>query len=212
MTWPIPLSDAQHDQLRAYEALLWDANQRVNLFARTTPREALAKRHIAHSLTLLMREFTPGSHLVDFGTGGGLPGLPLAIARPELTFTLVDSTRKKVDAVQAIARDLGLANVDVWWGRAESWTGRADYAVSRATAPLRELWSWYTRARAPLTLIQQGCWMPGLLCLKGGNLSTELRDARKAFPALRIATFDLAGVTGEALFEEKVLLHATSAP
>jgi len=207
MTWPIPLSDAQHDQLRAYEALLWDANQRVNLFARTTPREVLYPRHIAHSLTLLVREFAPGSDLVDFGTGGGLPGIPLAIARPDLAFTLVDSTRKKVDAVQAIARDLGLTNVDVWWGRAEVWTGTADYAVSRATAPLRDLWAWFRRARTASPLHPQGCWAPGLLCLKGGDLTAELRDAHKAYPALHIATYDLAEQTGDALFNEKVLLH-----
>lgn len=209
MTWPLPLSDAQREHLRTYEALLWDANQRVNLIARTTPREVLASRHIAHSLTLLMREFPAGSHLVDFGTGGGLPGIPLAIVRPELTFTLVDATRKKVDAVQAMAKALGLTNVEVWWGRAETWTGKADYGISRATAPLRDLWTWFRRVRRPVGGLHQDVWAPGLLCLKGGDLTAELRDAQRAFPELALTTFPLDTHTREPLFADKVLLHAS---
>jgi 16S rRNA (guanine527-N7)-methyltransferase len=193
--------------LDRYAGLLLETNARVNLIARTTDAADVPVRHLAHSLTLARRGFPAGCTVVDFGTGGGLPGLPLAIAFPDVRFVLLDSTRKKVDAVADMARTLGLDNVTTYWGRAEAWDGAAHYAVSRATAPLRDLWRWFWRARQPVE-IGPDDWAPGLLALKGGDLSPELRSLPRT---ARAQLHDLFEMTGETAFREKVLVHVTPA-
>jgi 16S rRNA (guanine527-N7)-methyltransferase len=205
---PAFLSDEQKDRLRAYEKLLWEKNTRVNLIARTTDPGTIRERHILHSLILAQRPFPPGCTVVDFGTGGGLPGIPLAIAFPDVQFVLVDSTGKKIDAVADMAAQLGMTNVSAWWGRAEAMPGDAHYAVSRATAPLVDLWRWFSRVRVALDDGPVSAWEPGLICLKGGDLREELAKLRGREPHLRV-TVEPIGAAGD-FFEGKAVVHVRS--
>lgn len=168
------LTDAQREKLRAYESHLLQLNQKMNLVSPATEADA-ATVHVLHSLTLLYRSFPPGSVVVDWGTGGGLPAIPLAICCPDVTVHAIDSVGKKVRAVRTMARRLELDNCFPWHGRADAWPGTAHYSVSRATAPLRTLWRWHARVASPENItVGMGDWAPGLLCLKGGDLSDEI--------------------------------------
>jgi 16S rRNA (guanine527-N7)-methyltransferase len=205
-----PLLDAY-----AGEIIAW--NSKVNLVSRTSLDE-LENRHIKHCLSIAWRRFPESARVVDWGTGGGLPAVPLAIAFPTVSFIAVDSIAKKTAALRCIVRDLGLDNIDVWQGRAESWNGTSSYFVSRATAPLRHLWRWSRRALAdpassapaPSDATEQAnsderaTWKPGLICLKGGDLGKEIRQLKgKA----QVTQWTLAEVAPALLLEEKHVLH-----
>lgn len=170
----------------AYVEALLAWNMRVNLVARSTGADQ-AREHVAHCLALATRVFPDGEQVVDWGTGGGLPAVPLAIAFPTVSFLAVDSTAKKTAALKAMVRELGIDNVEVWNGRAEEWGGEASFFVSRATAPLRKLWQWSRRALRPTAgpadtgenvPPARGSWKPGLICLKGGDLGREIRQVK----------------------------------
>ncbi|MEL6443676.1 MAG: 16S rRNA (guanine(527)-N(7))-methyltransferase RsmG [Bacteroidota bacterium] len=200
----------QRDQLAEYERLLLDWNARVNLISRTTDSAVVFERHILHSLALAEHSFPDDCAVADFGTGGGLPGVPLAIRFPAVTFHLVDSTLKKLRAIEDMASQLRLTNVHVHHTRAEKWRWRAHYAVSRATAPLDALWRWYERSRIVLDVpFGENDWMPGLLCLKGGDLRDEIAVLAKRRPMLCIEETPLKPLLGPAYFDEKVRLHVT---
>ncbi|NBB72683.1 MAG: 16S rRNA (guanine(527)-N(7))-methyltransferase RsmG [Bacteroidetes bacterium] len=176
------LSNAQRKQLDAYAEHLRRFNPKINLISPDTEPH-IRERHLLHSLALTWRGFPAGSRIVDWGTGGGLPAIPLAIAFPEIEVFAVDSVGKKVRAVRAMARRLGLDNLFAWNGRAENWTGSAHYSVSRATAPLAALWRWHCRIVAPnVPPSDEDVWPPGLICLKGGDLSDEIDDLRVQDP------------------------------
>ena len=200
------LSDAQRAQLRKYERMLLRFNRRVNLVSPDTTH-AFRTQHLAHCLSLTVRGFPAGSTVVDWGTGGGLPAIPLAVACPEVTVAAVDSVGKKVRAVRTMARRLELANCYAWEGRAEDWTGTAHYSVSRATAPLVDLWRWHTRVADP-DAPERGAddWPPGLLCLKGGDLSGEIAALHDAAPGAQVDRQSLQPLLGDDFFAEKVLL------
>ncbi|MEM8557021.1 MAG: 16S rRNA (guanine(527)-N(7))-methyltransferase RsmG [Bacteroidota bacterium] len=211
-----PLDDCtpeQRAQLAEYERLLLDWNARVNLISRSTDPAVVFERHMLHSLALAERAFPDGCTVADFGTGGGLPGIPLAIRFPMVTFHLVDSTLKKLRAIEDMASQLGLSNVHVHHTRAEKWKGQAHYAVSRATAPLDALWRWYERSHIALdTPLGEDNWVPGLLCLKGGDLRDEIGVLTKRRPQLRIERTPLQSLLGPAYFAEKVRLHVVAPP
>ena len=153
----------------------------MNLVAPKTVPEA-EERHLIHSLALARKGFPARATVVDFGTGGGLPAVPLAIRFPDVQFVAVDAVRKKTEAVRLFARRLGLDNLGVWNGRAEEWDGTAHYAVSRATAPLTDLWGWFDRARQSLDTVPDDAWTPGLIALKGGDLGPEVEGLGVAYP------------------------------
>lgn len=178
---PPEADDRQRDLLDRYRALLLDWNDRVNLVSRKLTAEVLA-RHIEHCLTLTLRTFPEGARLVDWGTGGGLPAIPLAIALPHVWVTAVDATAKKVRAVEDMAARLGLDNVRAVHTRAEAFDGTADYSVSRATAPLVSLWAWHRRCASDIRVADKNAWRPGLLALKGGDLTDELADLVRRYP------------------------------
>jgi 16S rRNA (guanine(527)-N(7))-methyltransferase RsmG len=138
----VSLDDDQRARLGQYADELAAMNQRINLVSREDAG-AIASRHIPHCLTLAIRVFPDGATVVDWGTGGGLPLIPLAIAFPRVRFIGVDAVGKKIQAVRTFARRLGLANVEAWHGRAEEFDEEIDFSVSRATAPLAVLWSWH---------------------------------------------------------------------
>ena len=199
------LTDDQRALLKAFAASLLEHNRRVNLISRAD-QEHVFEHHILHSLALTFRLFPPGSTVVDWGTGGGLPAVPLAIAFPDCRFVAVDATEKKIAAVRAIGRQLRLDNLETWHGRAEQFTERLDYSVSRATAPLSDLWSWHAKAAEP-GFDQEGCWRRGLLCLKGGDLLEEISRARRRHPGLEVAKYALDELFDDPYYREKVILE-----
>ena len=201
------LTDEQRERLEAFEEQLLRFNPRVNLISPET-EEAFWTRHLLHCLTLTARGFPDGCTIVDWGTGGGLPAIPLAICFPETTVVGVDSVGKKVRAVRTIARRLGLENCFTWNGRAEEWTGEAHYSVARATAPLATLWRWHCRVFVPLDAPPNGDeWSPGLLALKGGDLSDEISDLRAVDSDVDVERFSLEGLLGRnGFFGEKEIV------
>ena len=205
MTTPPALTPDRRATLDAYVAELARVNRRVNLVARGASRDDL-ERHVRHCLALASRPFPGGAVVVDWGTGGGLPALPLAVAFPDVRFVAVDAVGKKTEAVRLFARRLGVENVEVWKGRAEAYDGPAPhYAVSRATAPLADLWAWFARVRAPFAA-PPGAWAPGLVCLKGRDLDAEVAGLHAAFPATEVAATSLDDVLG-AGWGDKALVH-----
>ncbi|HET6567189.1 MAG TPA: 16S rRNA (guanine(527)-N(7))-methyltransferase RsmG [Rhodothermales bacterium] len=197
----------QHEQLAAYARLLKEFNRKINLISRESEAE-IDIRHIRHVLALASKPFPSGSIVVDWGTGGGLPAIPLAICFPDVTVHAVDSVGKKVHAVQAMARRLGLTNLKAWHGRAEQWPGRTHYSVSRATAPLVDLWTWHTRVAEPFFPPPDvEMWQPGLICLKGGDLRAEIDELHLRHPDVGVTVTNLDSDS----FEEKVIVEVANA-
>lgn len=201
------LSSRQRDQLDTFTDLLLGLNNKINLISRDTAAH-FAERHILHTLALTWKTFPPGSSIVDWGTGGGLPAIPLAICFPETTVHAVDAVGKKIQAVRTMARRLGLQNLQPWHGRAEQWPGTAHYSVSRATAPLRDLWSWHTAVyAAPPFSASDSSWAPGLICLKGGDLSEEIAALVAEDPAVHIERTPLRPLLDRLHFGNKYLIE-----
>ena len=202
------LLDEHRGRLEALREQLLGLNRKLNLVSPDTEGDFM-ERHVLHALLLAQRPFPPGAVVVDWGTGGGLPALPLAICFPEVTFHAVDSVGKKVQAVRTMARRLGVENLEAWHARAEAWEGQAHYSVSRATAPLARRGQWHRRARVSLIPGPSEAWPPGLLCLKGGDLREEVGALQAAFPETQVVQQELWPITRRAYYKEKVLLQVT---
>ena len=208
---PVPLTDAQRDTLDVYVAEVERLNQRVNLVSRPAAR-ADVERHVRHCLALATRPFPDGAVVADWGTGGGLPAVPLAVAFPGVRVVAVDAVGKKTEAVKLFARRLGIENLDVWNGRAEAYDGPAPhYSVSRATAPLATLWGWHARVAVPLDDVPNEAWAPGLICLKGGDLAAESAALAEAFPETAAAVRGLDGILGPE-WADKRIVQVTARP
>lgn len=164
-----PIQLALFDQL---QEVILEWNQQINVVSRKET-EFFAERHILHSLSIYkFLPFTEGSKILDLGTGGGFPGLPLAIAMPSVEFLLVDSIGKKIKVVNEAILALGLNNVKTIHGRVEDVKGKFDFVVSRAVAPAESLMAWTNNKYAS----QDRNALPnGLICLKGGDLKDELK-------------------------------------
>lgn len=161
-------------------------NARVNLISRNDISH-LYERHLLHSLAIAkFISFQPGAHVMDIGTGGGFPGIPLAILFPETNFTLVDSIGKKIRVVEDIIQRLELTNVKAICDRAENITGQFDYVVSRATAPLHDLFKW---SRLRIAKKQQHAMPNGIICLKGGDLEEELKPFKGLTEVLPVSNY-----------------------
>jgi 16S rRNA (guanine527-N7)-methyltransferase len=189
---------AQLDQL---DTLYRDWNEKINVISRKDI-DSLYEKHVLHSLAIAAEfDFAPGLDVLDIGTGGGFPGIPLAIFFPEVRFHLVDSVGKKIKVVNEVASAIGLTNVTTFHGRVESIRNRKfDFAVSRAVAPLRDLWSW---ARPLLRNERRpDGHKNGLICLKGGDLAEEIAESR-----LRPHVREVSSIFPEPLFQDKFILY-----
>ncbi|RYU76772.1 16S rRNA (guanine(527)-N(7))-methyltransferase RsmG [Hymenobacter persicinus] len=187
------LTDQQQRHFAQLDTEFRGWNERLNLVARTDV-DNLAERHFLHSLGIAkVVQFPAGSSVLDVGTGGGLPGLPLAILFPETKFHLVDSIGKKIHAVQEMAAALGLHNVTAEQIRAEQLRTKYDYVVSRAVARLATFHTWIAHRYKP-----QGDATSGLYYLKGGDLTEEIEES-----GLKARLFDLSDFYAEEFFETK---------
>jgi 16S rRNA (guanine527-N7)-methyltransferase len=175
------LNERQRACIAAMEGLYEQWNARINVISRRDI-ENLYLHHVLHSMGIAkFLRFRPGTMVLDVGTGGGFPGIPLAILFPDTHFLLIDGTGKKIAVCQAIVESLGLTNVTCRHARAEEETGEFDFVVSRASLPLMPLAS---MVRKNIRMEQRNALPNGLICLKGGDLTDELRPFRnKAFAA-----------------------------
>jgi 16S rRNA (guanine527-N7)-methyltransferase len=168
------LTDPQVAQLLQLQPLYADWNSKINVVSRQDI-ENLNERHVLHSLCIAKSfEFNPGAKVLDLGTGGGFPGIPLAIMFPEVNFVLVDSIGKKIKVVEEVVSALGLTNVRGIHTRAENlkMSGQFDFVVTRAVAPLSQLMAWCQ------FLIKQKhahAYPNGLIALKGGDIADEVK-------------------------------------
>ena len=170
------LTEEQRRQFAELDPLYRDWNAKINVISRKDI-DALYEHHVLHSLGIAqMIRFKPGTKILDFGTGGGFPGIPLAILFPECEFLLVDSIGKKVKVAGVVAESLGLKNVRVLHGRGEEIKEQFDFVVSRAVMQLQELVG-FTKQLVHGT--QRNGMPNGLICLKGGELQAELRPFKR---------------------------------
>jgi len=197
----------QKDQLNALYPLYKEWNEKINVISRKDI-DSLYEKHILHSLSIAaIFQFNKGCRIVDLGTGGGFPGIPLAIFFPEVEFLLTDSIGKKLKVVEAVASEIGLKNVKVKHTRTEEIKDQKfDFVVSRAVAPLRDLWQWSTpilKAKGqgiPATTDEETVY-GGLICLKGGDLTEEIKNS-----GLHPYVWKIEDIFKEEFFQEKYVL------
>jgi 16S rRNA (guanine527-N7)-methyltransferase len=177
-------------QLKALESLYKEWNEKINVISRKDIN-GLYEKHVLHSLSIAaIFAFQPGTEVIDLGTGGGFPGIPLAIFFPQVKFHLVDSVAKKLKVVDAIAGSINLTNITTQHIRAEEIkTRKFDFVVSRAVAPLKDLWKWskpLLKTSREFRVGSQGSQSldsrlttlaSGLICLKGGDLAAEVQES-----------------------------------
>ncbi len=190
--------------LAALQPLYLEWNAKINVISRKDT-EDFCLHHVMHSLSLLrVVRFVPGSRVLDVGTGGGFPGIPLAVCCPQVRFVLCDSIGKKLKVAEDVVRRLGLPKVDFFHGRAETLPRHAfQYAVSRAVATLQQLLRWTDDKMAVTSPADAG----GLYCLKGGDLTAELAGV----PATRMVRVSvLSDFLPDPYFLEKKVVYVAS--
>lgn len=196
------LTAQQKLQFEHLAPLYSEWNEKINVISRKDI-ELLYERHILHSLAIAkVIEFKPNTDILDVGTGGGFPGIPLAILFPECKFTLIDSIGKKIKVVEAIVEDLQLKNVTAIHGRAEKLTGHFDFVVSRAVAPAAEILNWTADKISKNHFHQKP---NGWLLLKGGSLKEELGETHKSYKIYTISNH-----FKEEFFLEKAVVYISS--
>ena len=183
----------QREQFEELKLLLVEENSRKNLVSANSLQN-FETRHLHHCLALTAKAFPQNARVVDWGTGGGFPLLPLAIMFPQVRFVGIDSVGRKIEAVRRMAAALGLKNVQAKHSRAEDVDLVTDYSVSRATAPLIKLWTWHKRVSFPAIAVHESMWESGLICLKGGDLSGEVAELRESYQYLRVVITPLVDI------------------
>ena len=191
------LSDEQKSQFSKLEELYGDWNEKINVISRKD-MDSLYEKHVLHSLGIAkVMEFAPGTKVLDIGTGGGFPGIPLAILFPEVQFTLVDSIGKKITVVNAVAESLGLKNVKGIHERAEKLNEKYHFVVSRAVTQMPFFLRWL---KGKFEKEQFNPKHNGVLYLKGGDLAEELAG-------LKVEVFDLKNYFDREFFETKKVVY-----
>lgn len=195
------LTETQKQQFAALYDLYTDWNSKINVISRKDITN-LYEHHILHSLGIAkIIQFKPGTTIMDLGTGGGFPGIPLAILFPDTHFHLVDSIGKKVKVATEIAHAIGLTNVTTRHCRAEEEKGLFDFVVSRAVMPLTDL---LKIVRKNIKKEQQNALPNGLICLKGGELEKEILPVKH-----QTVISDLKDFFSEEFFETKKVVYVT---
>ena len=193
------LSDEQQRQLAMLEELYRDWNAKINVISRKDI-DNLYEHHVLHSMSIAkMINFHPGTKILDFGTGGGFPGIPLAILFPECQFKLIDGTGKKIRVAQEVAQAIGLKNCEPQHLRGEDDKGRYDFVVSRAVMPLPDL---AKIVRKNMAREQRNALPNGIVCLKGGDLQSELQPFRHI-----VDTAELSQWFSEEWFKQKYVIY-----
>lgn len=194
-------TNEQLEQFKALEHLYKEWNEKINVVSRKDI-DGIYLHHVLHSLSIAaIADFPAESEIVDIGCGGGFPGVPLAIFFPKVKFHLVDSIAKKLKVVEAVCEGAGIKNITTQHSRVEEIKNRKfDYAVSRAVAPLKDLWKW----SEPLLKKQskKEAIANGLICLKGGDLHQEISESNT-----RPKMMSIYDIFSEAYFTEKFVLH-----
>jgi 16S rRNA (guanine527-N7)-methyltransferase len=203
-------TDTQIQQFAALGDLYKEWNSKINVISRKDI-DSLYERHVLHSLSIAAAfDFPAGLNIIDVGTGGGFPGIPLAIFFPQIQFHLVDSIGKKLKVIEAIIEAAGIQNVTTQHTRAEEIRNRQfHFAVSRAVAPLKDLWQWTKPLlkSTQFTVEDPGgstVYKSGLICLKGGDLGQEISDS-----GVKPRSIEITSLFKEPSFEEKYLLYVT---
>ena len=192
------LSDNQIEQFQKLDFLYHDWNEKINVISRKDI-DSLYTKHILHSLAIAkVNKFEPGTYVLDVGTGGGFPGIPLAILFPETRFYLIDVIAKKIKVVKAVAEALDLKNVKAEQLRAENVKGDFDFIVSRAVTNMPDFVSWI---KTKIKKKNKHELKNGILYLKGGDLTEELKDFPKA------TEYNIADFFEDEFFETKKVVH-----
>ena len=192
------LTVLQKEQFEKLYGLYLEWNAKINVISRKD-MDAFYERHVLHSLGIAkVISFQPNTHILDVGTGGGFPGIPLAILFPEVQFELIDSIGKKVKVVKEVSQALGLQNSSAQQLRAEAFTGKVDFVVSRAVTQMESFVPWVQKKIKPES---KHSLQNGILYLKGGDLTEEL----KSFPAAE--HYELKRFFKSPFFETKKVVH-----
>ena len=193
------LSDNQIHQYEMLMDLYKDWNAKINVISRKDI-DNLYEHHVLHSLAIAKAiGFKPGTEILDFGTGGGFPGIPLAIMFPECQFKLIDGTGKKILVATEVAKAVGLKNIVAEHLRGEDEKGRFDFVVSRAVMPLPDL---VKIVRKNISKTQRNAMMNGVICLKGGNVEAEVQPYRRI-----VEVSDISQWFTEEWFREKNVIY-----
>lgn len=192
------LTDIQKEQFRKLEELYLEWNEKINVISRKDIG-SLYLKHVLHSLAIAkVQPFEPGTYVLDVGTGGGFPGIPLAILFPETRFYLIDVILKKITVVKAVVEGLGLKNVKAEQLRAENVKGDFDFIVSRAVTNMPDFFSW---VKGKIKKQNKHELKNGILYLKGGDLTEELKDFPKA------KEYPISDFFNDEFFETKKVVH-----
>lgn len=193
------LTTEQRRQFEALDALYRDWNSKINVISRKDI-DNLYTHHVLHSLAIAkVCRFKPGTRILDFGTGGGFPGIPLAILFPDCQFRLIDGTGKKIRVAQEVANAIGLTNVEAVHRRGEEEKDKFDFVVSRAVMPLPDL---VKIVRKNISKTQHNAYPNGLFVLKGGNIADETRPFAKL-----IQETPVTDLFDDEWFDEKYVLY-----
>ena len=193
------LTNIQLQQFAALGELYRDWNTKINVISRKDI-DQLYEHHVLHSLAIAkIINFRPGTRILDFGTGGGFPGVPLSILFPDCHFKLIDGTGKKIRVAQEVCNAIGLKNCAPTHLRGEDEKDKYDFIVSRAVMPLSDL---VKLMRKNISKTSQNALPNGVLCLKGGNLQAELQPYHKIVEATEISQFFM-----EEWFKEKFIIY-----
>jgi len=193
------LTDKQKEQMAALKDLYIDWNAKINVISRKDI-DNLYEHHVLHSLAIMKAlRFKAGSNVLDFGTGGGFPGIPLAIMMPDVNFKLIDGTGKKIRVVEEVASAIRLENVTAEHLRGEDEKGKYDFVVSRAVMPLPDL---VKIVKKNISQKQHNAMLNGVLVLKGGNVDAEIHPYRKSVEVSPISNW-----FEEEWFKEKNVIY-----